>query len=165
VEILEIKSAEPRESLRVDFAGTGRAVTKDGMTKHAMSTSPNARTPRWRRIPVGCPPRKRMGVGRPRTHTHSFNNVPDTWRKCECSPDRLRLSLGARSVGPEVPHRTGHDAVNLEGGMLAWSAEGEALVATSTNLRSSSARVTRSPGPLHVLSAAVREGRLSASTL
>ncbi len=69
--------------------------------------------------------------GRASNATHiPLNDVPAHLE--EMPSDRLIVCVcrsGARSGrAAKFLIERGHDAVNLEGGMLAWSAEGEALV-------------------------------------
>jgi len=69
--------------------------------------------------------------GRAPQATHvALNDVPDHLE--EFSRDRLIVCVcrsGARSGrAAKFLVEQGHDAVNLEGGMLAWSADGEPLV-------------------------------------
>jgi rhodanese-related sulfurtransferase len=60
----------------------------------------------------------------------ALNDVPDHLE--EFPPDRLIVCVcrsGARSArAAKFLVERGRDAVNLEGGMLAWSAEGEPIV-------------------------------------
>ena len=69
--------------------------------------------------------------GRAPNATHvALNDVPDHWRNFPV--DRVIVFVcrsGARSGrATKFLVEQGRDAVNLEGGMLAWSAEGEPIV-------------------------------------